>query len=262
MKTDFFSSDDSKDTKNSETKNKKLNKKKSVILEEDKSEDDELTMKKINIEIKKLSEAIISDERTLKKYKSSDRKDMSDMSFDQSSEVGEEKREEKREENREKMKIKNREKMKVNQNIKNKLEKITEKEDEDEEEDDEGDKINVKKGNENTISKTSEDNKAQLYNEFKKFLLEKKKEEVNVKKVEANQNGIIKKGVLKKEVIKKGILKKVDDNKTIEEMHKLASQLKNKLHIDENTNYIQNFVPNYDLSDTISGIINNELQKN
>jgi hypothetical protein len=258
MKTDFFSSDDTKDTKNStETKNKKLNKKKSVILEEDKSEDDELTMKKINIEIKKLSEAIISDERSLKKYKSSDKRDMSDISYDQSSEVGERKRE----------KIKNIEKKKINQNIKNKLEKITEKDDEDDDEDDdekeaEEEKIIINKRDENTISKTSEDNKVQLYNEFKKFLLEKKKEEENVKKVEINQNEGIKKGVIKKGIIKKGILKKVDDNKTIQEMHKLANQLKNKLHIDENTNYIQNFVPNYDLSDTISGIINNELQKN
>jgi NADH dehydrogenase/NADH:ubiquinone oxidoreductase subunit G len=87
-----------------------------------------------------------------------------------------------------------------------------------------------------------------------------------VKKVEGNGNvngnGVVKKGVLKKGILKKGILKKGDENKTIQEMHKLASQLKNKLHIDENTNYIQNFVPNYDLSDTISGIINNELQKN
>jgi hypothetical protein len=249
MKTDFFASDDI------EIKNKKFNKKKSVILEEDKSEDDEITMKKINIEIKKLSEAIISDERTLKKYKSSDKRDMSDMSYDQSSEVEDRK------------KIKNREKIKINQNIKNKLEKITEKDDEDDEDDEEENedkKINIKKGDENTISKTSEDNKVQLYNEFKKFLLEKKIEDGVVKKIEGNGNGngVIKKGVLKKGVIKKGILKKVDDNKTIQEMHKLASQLKNKLQIDENTNYIQNFVPNYDLSDTISGIINNELQKN
>jgi hypothetical protein len=44
MKTDFFSTDDTKNTKDT-----KINKKKSVILEEDKSDDDELTMKKINI---------------------------------------------------------------------------------------------------------------------------------------------------------------------------------------------------------------------
>ena len=262
MKTDFFSTDDTKNTKDT-----KINKKKSVILEEikseDKSEDDDITMKKINIEIKKLSEAIISDERTLKKYKSSDRRDMSDISYDQSSEVGEEKRVKIK--NREKEREKDRGRTKVNHIIKNKLEKITEKDDEDEDEDDEkeekDEKINVKKGDENTISKTSEDNKAQLYNEFKKFLLEKKKEDLNkingkVTNFEGSQKNVVKKGVLKK-----GVLKKVNDNKTIQEMHKLASQLKNKLHIDENTNYIQNFVPNYDLSDTISGIINNELQK-
>jgi hypothetical protein len=207
MKTDFFNSEES------EKKDKNSSNKKNKILDEDKSEDDILTMKKINKEIRKLSEAIISDERSLKKYiKSSDKRSMSDISYDQSSEI-----------NTYKNKMEN--KMENKSVIK--LERITEKnEDEEEEEEKEKEEVKVIEEKRNTVSKTSEDNKIQLYNEFKKFLLEKKKEE------------------------------------NINKMHKLASELKNKLNIDENTNIKDNFIPNYDLSDTISGIINNELKNN
>jgi len=214
MKTDFFNSEDS------EKKDKNSSIKKSKILDEDKSEDDILTMKKINKEIRKLSEAIISDERSLKRYiKSSDRRSMSEISYDQSSEIDTNSK-----------KNKNRGNKMINKSV-IKLERITEKnEDEDEEEEKKEEEANkevkINEVKNDTISKTSEGNKIQLYNEFKKFLLEKKKEE------------------------------------SIEKMHKLASELKNKLNIDENTKINQNFIPNYDLSDTISGIINNELKNN
>ena len=262
MKTDFFSSDENdvksknqnKGKSRDKGKNREMeNEKSPFIISEDKSDDD-INMKKINMEIRKLSEAINIDEKKLKK--SSDRNnilshDRSDISYDQSSEsevdasrnVIKKKVIEGKKAGVKtgtkigtktggKTGIKTGGKKKVNTNKVIKLEKITEKDEEQQETD-------IK----STTKNKSEENKVQLYNEFKKFLLEKKIEE---------------KTKLEKEIDKK----KEGEEKTIQKMHQLASQLKNKLHIDENTNYVQNFIPNYDLSDEISGIITNELKSN
>jgi hypothetical protein len=256
MKTDFFSSDENDVKSKNQNKGKsrdkgksreKENEKSPFIISEDKSDDD-INMKKINMEIRKLSEAINIDEKKLKK--SSDRNnilshDRSDISYDQSSEsdVDESRNVMKKKEGGKKTGVKTGGKKKeggkkavvkkkVNTNKVIKLERITEKDEEEEETD-------IK----STTKNKSEENKAQLYNEFKKFLLEKKIEE---------------KTKLEREIDKK----KEGEEKTIQKMHQLASQLKNKLHIDENTNYVQNFIPNYDLSDEISGIITNELKSN
>jgi uncharacterized membrane protein len=102
----------------------------------------------------------------------------------------------------------------------------------------------------NNVKKSSKNEK--ILNDIKKMMLEIKNKDIN-KYTNKDINKYTNKGINKE--INKGINK--------ENLHKLALELKNNNQINNQdtikTNNETNDIPEYDLTDTINGIINNEL---